>query len=166
MSSQGSFVSTSNYFHPHQSHLQPFSSFASPVQSASASNPYSHSMSRSSARSTQVHPLTEFVLTPADQYSAYTGTSSPQLSSSTSPSNFDYSHGYNSANLPSSSTYSYISNCSTSYSPYSQPPSGNASSTSSTIPNPTNATSLPYQSSSSSQAGECNSLSEPTPNRV
>lgn len=45
MSSQGTpFVSASNYFHPHQSHLQQFTSFANPVQSASATNPYSHSM--------------------------------------------------------------------------------------------------------------------------
>lgn len=43
MSSQAPFVSPSNYFHPHQSHLQPFTSFASPVQSASGAIPYTHS---------------------------------------------------------------------------------------------------------------------------
>lgn len=116
-----------NYFHPHQSHLQPFATtFTSPtVQSAtsvngtsipSTTNPYTHSMS-------QYHG------------NVYAGTSSASSGSSnqgssTSPSNnFEYSTqlGYQSSPLTSTGSYSYLPSCSSSsYSPYSTSNSSSA----------------------------------------
>lgn len=137
--SQSSLLSYNQF--SHQSHLQPF---GNPIQSASGANHYT----QSKLESFQFLKFLDNLYFLTDQYNAYTGTSSPSLSSSSAANNFDYSHSYHnssSSHLPSSSSYSqYISNCSASgYPSYPQVPTAHIQGHSNSIPSASNSS---YQS--------------------